>query len=336
MSAHALPASTVRRSVRAIPLVHVAAAVGAVLLAFEAYLLVKWVTGPDFERVPAGVSEMPGWMKTGIAINQPVVFALAAFCFWRFLIQPWRRERTVTLFGLLCPVLLLTSVYDPLGNFFSNWYGYNSQFLNFGSPLPGGVPGWQGFAEPGQMIAWPIIFIPCTYVFFFIFTVWLGGKCIGAIQRRFPKTPPVALTACFVLIVGLDFLAEGTVMMRLGWYAETGASFNAGEYYQLPYRNLILAALMWTVLSAFVFYRNDKGQTLVERGVERYPATSFKAIGLRFLALLAAVQLILIVFYQLPMALHQKHFPGEWPESIAGKTYFNNGQCGFGTPRECP
>jgi hypothetical protein len=315
---------------------HVAAALGALLLAFEAYLLVRWVTGPDFQRVPIGPSDMPGWMRAGVLINQPVMVAGAAWCFWRFLIAPWRRDRTVGLFGLLCPALLLASVYDPLGSYFHGWYGYNSAFVNFGSPLPGGVPGWQGFAEPGRMIAWPIIFIPCIYVIFFLFCTWAGGRLIGLLERRVTRSVPVILALTFLAIAALDVLVEGTIMMRLGWYAETGDSLAAGHYFQLPWRNVIFASLLWTIFAAFGHYRDDRGFTLVERGAERLPSASARTLGLRLLAVLAATQVILIGAYQVPMALHERSHHGHWPASISGRSYFNDGQCGYGTPRRCP
>lgn len=143
--------------------------------------------------------------------------------------------------------------------------------------------------------------------------------------------PGWALFALF-----LDIVLEGNFMMRLGWYAETGLSLNAGEYYQLPWRNAIGAAFVFSLMGALFFFRDDKGHIFVERGAERFARHSAKEVGLRFLALLAAIQLIMILGYHVPVAFHEKYFQGHWPESIASKTYFNGHMCGYDTPRPCP
>jgi hypothetical protein len=327
---------TPTRRLSSFSFVYWAAGIGMVLFAFEAYLLVKWATGPNFKTVPYGPSEPPLWMKWGMNVYQPVGIALTLYCFWRLLIRPWVRERRVTFFGLLCPVLLLTSIYDPLGAYFHPWYGYNAYFLNYGSPLPGGVPGWQGFAEPGAMIAWPIIMIPTIYVLVFMLFIWSGAALMRWLRNRFERMPPILVACCFVAFVAFDVFIEGNVMMRLGWYAETGLSINEGTYYQNPWRNILLAALMWTVMACLWYFRDDHGNTLVERGLRGVRRDSGKGIVLRFFAVLAAIQLILIIFYQVPMALYEKHQNGHWPESISTQTYLNDHQCGYDTPRPCP
>jgi len=43
--------------------VHVFAALGAAFLLVEAYVLLRWVTGPYFTTVPSGPSDPPTWMK---------------------------------------------------------------------------------------------------------------------------------------------------------------------------------------------------------------------------------------------------------------------------------
>src|SRR5580692_3369848 len=67
------------------------AAAGAIGLAFEIYVLVRWVTGPYFEHVPAGPTAEPGWMRTVQDIWQPAGILAALFCLYWYLLRPWLR-----------------------------------------------------------------------------------------------------------------------------------------------------------------------------------------------------------------------------------------------------
>src|SRR5262249_40563729 len=74
---------------------------GALLLAFEAYVLIKWVTGPNFQNVPPGPTPVPlGFKIAGTAITIGGAVATVWF-FWQWVVKPWRRSRTVTAEGLM-------------------------------------------------------------------------------------------------------------------------------------------------------------------------------------------------------------------------------------------
>lgn len=318
------------------PIVYWAAGIGLLLFIFEIYILFNWVTGPNFTTVPYGPSEPPQWMKTGMEVGQVLAATGTIYVFYLWTLRPWFRDREVTFWGLMVPILFLTSIYDPTGSYFHNWYTYNAYLLNFGTPLPGGLPGWQSFAEPGAMNAFPIILLPCLYVLVFIFFIWSGALFMGWLRNRFPLMPPGLMAFCILLFIIFDIIVEGHIFMRLGWYTESGWGINQGEYYQLPWRNIILAALMWTMCASLWFFRDDRGQTIVEKGLEKFRANSAKHITLRFFALFAAIQIILMTFYQVPMAFHAKYFPGHWPDVVSNETYWNNHICGYDTPRPCP
>jgi hypothetical protein len=58
---------------------------GAVTFAFVAYLMIRWVTGPNFVRVPVGPSEPPTAMKVVLNTGQIVLSVTAViivYWFW--------------------------------------------------------------------------------------------------------------------------------------------------------------------------------------------------------------------------------------------------------------
>src|SRR3954453_13885010 len=68
------------------------AAFGALWLAFMAYVLISWVTGPFFERVPVGPSDPPTYMKVFLMFLQVTMLPAMAGCVWWFVVRPWRRD----------------------------------------------------------------------------------------------------------------------------------------------------------------------------------------------------------------------------------------------------
>lgn len=318
------------------PFVKIAAAIGAAFAAFEAYIIIKWIAGPNFQRVTWGPTEPPTSMKVSIIIAQILFTGVSIIVFYWLIVRPWRRERTVTFNGLFYIAWIISSAYDSLSCYFHNWFVYNTYFFNMGAPLSG-IPGWRSYAEPGAMAAFPLFWIPQFYGLAFVGLSVLGCRLMRRVRDRYPSLPTVALVLiCYLAAMAADIIVETIIMMRPGWYAETGASFIHGPYGPSPVSNLILASLMVTAAASLQFFRNDRGETLVERGLHTLRGQA-KATIWRFFAILAAVQIICLATYHIPMAIWTVIHPVDpWPAVMRDHSYLNSHICGVGTPRKCP
>ncbi len=76
--------------------VKVWAAVGGAILAFQLYVWIRWITGPNFERVPPGPSDPPTFMKAILFTWTSVIILGLPIAICYFIIRPWRRERRIT------------------------------------------------------------------------------------------------------------------------------------------------------------------------------------------------------------------------------------------------
>ncbi len=65
-------------------------------------------------------------MKIPLIANAVVLWVGLPFAIWFFFIRPWRRERRITLDGMLLLSMGLMFFQDPLLNYFNTWCTYNT------------------------------------------------------------------------------------------------------------------------------------------------------------------------------------------------------------------
>lgn len=312
---------------------------GGLVLAFQCYVWMRWITGPYFERVPAGVSDPPLYMKTILSIWTGVILIGLPVGIYYFIVRPWRRERRITTDGMLLVACGLLFFQDPLLNYFNTWSTYNTWMWNMGSWVQH-VPGWVSYGEPGRMMAEPILMNAPGYSYGVLLCTILGCWVMRRAKMRWPNISNLSLIG--VLIVWtffFDLVIEGLFLMPMGLFTYPGAiqawSINAGTYYQWP----LYEGLMWGGVQAGLcslrYFTDDRGRTFVERGSERLQGGFVKQQITRFLAIFAACSLFFFVCYNLPAQWFAMH-ADPWPEDIQKRSYFTMGICGEGTNRLCP
>ncbi|WP_024799352.1 spirocyclase AveC family protein [Nocardia sp. BMG51109] len=315
------------------------AVIGGLILAFQVYVWIRWVTGPYFERVPTGPSDPPTLMKAILITWTAVIIVGLPVGIWWFIVRPWRRERRITLDGMLLVACGLLFFQDPLLNYFNTWSTYNTWMWNRGSWVQH-VPGWQSYGEPGHMMAEPILMNAPGYSYGVLLCTILGCWVMRKVKARWPKINNLGLIGVLIVWTFIfDFVIEGLFLMPMGLFTYPGAiqslSINAGTYYQWP----LYEGLMWggvqAGLCALRYFTDDRGRTFVERGLERVRGGFAKQQITRFLAIFAACSAFFFVFYNIPSQWFAMHAE-PWPEDIQKRSYFNMGICGEGTGRLCP
>jgi hypothetical protein len=97
----------------------------------------------------------------------------------------------------------------------------------------------------------------------------------------------------------------------------------------------VLMAVLWTGWACLRYFRNDRGETIAECGLDRLHLSQKGRLGVRFLALVGACNVVIFATYNLPMALAGL-YSDPWPTDITSRSYFTNGICGPGTTYACP
>ena len=314
------------------------AGLGAVILTFIAYVLIDWATGPFFKRVPTGPMDPPTFMKVAMVVFQAVSIPVGVGLIGWFVVRPIVRQRRLTLDGMLVLAFSTLWFQDPLSAYGGHWFTYNSWPINYGSWVHS-VPGWLSNGKPGAMIVEPILIMPGLYVYVFVITMFLGCAVMRRAKAKWPRIGTLGLiSACFVAMVGFDIILEGVIFMPLGiWEYPGGRGFAifSGTYHAFPLNEVVTVSATFTAVACLRYFRNDRGQTLVERGAENLRMSDRAQLVVRALAVVAGVHVALFLTYNVPnywIGTHSK----EWQRDLIDRSYFTDGLCGQGTDRACP
>jgi hypothetical protein len=315
------------------------AAIGAVILAVQLYVWFRWVTGPFFERVPVGPNDPPMYMKIPLIANAAILWVTLPLAVWWFFIRPWRRERRITLDGMLVLAMGLMFFQDPLLNYLNTWCTYNTWLWNRGSWTPY-IPGWVSPEEPGRQVAEPLLTNAPGYAYGVLAITMVGCWVMRKIKARWPNITNLRLIlVTYAISFVFDFVMEGLVLLPTGLYTYPGAiqsvSINAGTYYQWPIYEGIMWGAVQAALCCLRYFTDDRGRTIVERGLDQVRGGFARQQFTRFLAIFAGVSACFFFFYMGPAQWLGMH-ADPWPEDVQKRSYFNGGICGHGTDKPCP
>jgi Spirocyclase AveC-like len=313
------------------------AAAGGVLLAFEVVVLARWVFGPNFKSTPPGPDQISSGQQMLFTVLQVAVplAAVAALYFW--VARPWRREGHLTTDGMLTLSAGMVFFWDMSMNYTSVSLLYNSHLVNRGAWANGSWPGWIS-PNANDLPESLFITIPGYVALVFsqvVLVLWILRK----IKARRPKLGTTAsVVFIFVGLVIVDTIIE-TVLLRSAIYAYPGAirdiTLFGGHTYQVPLSETVLfGGVALGAIACLSHFRDDRGHTVVERGLDKIRVGAKSKQLIKFLAIFGAVHLAFLVLYMVPQqwfAVHSGPFPSGY------KSYMINDMCASGSDgRTCP
>lgn len=313
------------------------ASFGALWLAFMTYVLIHWMAGPYFERVPVGPSDPPMYMKVFLTVLQFTMIPAMLGLLWWSVALPWLRERKVTVDGALTLAFCTLFFQDPLSNYFGPWITYNSWSVNRGSWVHS-VPGWMSYGAPGATVVEPPLTIIGLYVVIMTIAVRIGVATIRWAAGRWPRMgKPGLFVICWAAMFAFDVVFEGVIFMPLGVWTYAGGHFSLfpNTYHAFPLHEAFLVGILLTSYSFLRYFLDDRGRTVVERGSEHITASPAGHGAIRALAIIGAVNAIFLGIYTVPHLFVGAH-SRTWNDDIQQRSYFLDGMCGADTGRACP
>lgn len=310
------------------------AGLGAASIAFFVYLVIAWFASGDAHRTPTGVNPEPTALKVCAIIGETAFWPVLGFLLVRFVLIPVRRDGRISFDGLLVLAIPVLLWQDPLSLYTQSWGGYNAYLVNLGSWATQ-IPGWQ--APNANRLAEPILFMIPAYETAFVGAALLGSTLMRRVRGRWPQLGNVAVVAiCAAAMWTLDLVLEGT-FVRTGLFnfaGFPGPRLFAGHYYQFPLYEAMTMGSMFTFLACVRFFRNDRGESLADRGLDQLTAHGWRRTAARWLALCGVVTVGYVAFYNLPLQWVGTH--ASWVKDVVDRSYFTDGICGPGTGYACP
>ncbi|AIJ21310.1 spirocyclase AveC family protein [Amycolatopsis methanolica] len=313
------------------------AIVGAIFLALTMYCWADWLFSGDAKAAPLGPTPIPGWLRNSALIWQIGFGAGGLAVLYFFLIRPWVREGRLTFDGMMVLCWLqLWALQDPLANYTVQIFNYNAVLFNRGCPQCH-LPGWQ--SPHGERMAEPLVLGPGLYLVGLFLIVLLCNHIMSLAKRRWPRLGTVGLIVVAIVFMGVvDFVLE-IIWIRTGLYHMGGSmrsmSLFAGEWYQVPLYEMFLWGTTWGLLACVRYFRNDRGETIAERGAAEIAGGQRKKAAVRLLALCGVMNLIMFVLFTLPWQWFGLH-TDDYPQGILDRSYMTNGMCGQGSEYACP
>jgi hypothetical protein len=313
--------------------VKVFAFLGVLILGVFAVTLYRWITSPYFAPSPMGQDVVPAWLHSLIHFTDYFCGAVILWFLWALLIKPWIRDGRMPWDGMLMLALFTMWVQDPMCNYFNFTFMYNADFINRGS-WSSFLPGWQ--SPRGSNLPEPLFLMGGIYLWWTTINVIAFCWSLKKLRAWLPRLSTLAhIPIAFISIVILDALLE-IPATRFGLFAYPGAPHSltlwAGRYYQFPIYENVFMNFNYLSIGLLRYYRDDRGESVAERGVSSLRIPQTAKTWVRFFALAGFCNISYFIVYFLPynwMAMQADTFP-PYP------SYMRYEICGKGTPYACP
>ncbi len=279
-------------------------AIGVFIVAISIYFYSAWITGPYFKTNTYGREAATAGYVTFIHCVDIGACIFAAVLIWIYMLKPLFKTKIIPFDGILLLAGLTLFWQEPFLNFQAHLINYSTWFVNFGS-WDYLIPGWK--SPNPQNIPCPVLFAGLFYMYGLTFVAMLFSKYMGWLRRRMPQITELKLILLTALSISVfDFVLEQTIL-RTGIfiYGRTVPSLSlfAGTQYQFPiYENLSWMAC-YLAIACVRYYRNEKGETFVDKGIDkvgwlkgRPGMTQF----VRWLTLVGYLNLAMFLTYNLP------------------------------------
>lgn len=308
---------------------------GAAWFALIVYMFIGWVTGPDFAPVkPTGPDVPPAMMMIAARVIEVISVSCSLLVIYNYLIKPWRRSGEIGADGLLMIACMTMYVQDFWCNYFGYFCQLSSVFVSFGS-WANYVPGWvdpnQG-RLPEAVVAWGL----CYGSWFVLLPMIFGARMMSRVRTKYPEWSGMRIFVVSTLIFTALWFCVEALFLRTGMYAYgvaiSSLTLWAGNYYQYPIYEFLAWGICYGVFATAYYYKDDKGQMFMERGIERLKTSAATKKVLRLFAMTGFVNFVFLMGWSMPMSLSTL-----WADPMVKMpSYLVNDLCGPNTNYDCP
>jgi hypothetical protein len=314
---------------------------GCCFLLFIGWVVFQWVSAPGFgpTQLPPGV-EVPLQFKIGVRSVEIGMTLVWIYFIYTQIIKPTRQTGNPNTLGLMGIGFFVAIFWDPSMNWIQQGCVYNAYAFNLGF-LSNNIPGW--LSPRAELLPEPLLAWSGGYPGFLIWMVLSGLATMRFFKARFPGISNVKLSILGILgSMVCDMVLESLLIRFSGIYAYPGSiralSLWGGHWYQFPIYEALFFGGWVGCCSVLLYFKDDKGLTWVERGVEKIDLckrSKFMKAVVRTVAVIGFCQVVELIIYVLPMPLITAN-ADPFPDDLPAFFTVGSGMCGPGTGLACP
>jgi hypothetical protein len=311
------------------------ALLGGLFLTLGVYEWLASLFSGDLKPTTAGRGTGPEWVLWSVHGQEVLLGLLGLVVLVVVVVIPWRKTGHLTFDGMMVlSWATLWAIQDPWVSYSQTVISYNSTAFNLGCPQCH-VPGWLSNNTLAEPIIWGL---GCYLGPMYLFTL-VACRLMTKARQRWPQIGPFGL-----IMVAIGFMAVSDVILEVLWtwtsvYSYGGAdprmSLFGQSYFKYPLWVGLFWGVAWGLIASIRYFTNDKGQTVVERGLNDVKASDKAKQALRLLAVIGAMNGLFAFAYNVPVQWFSLHAHA-FPDDLLNRPYLLGGVCGPGTDYACP
>lgn len=308
-AAHPTSTATEPLPPRSVPPAVVLGVIGALVAGYALWTWGSWLAdGPaqiTASRDPASASR---WVARGYES----LMVVAAVAIAVHVVRQCRRERRLAFDAVMVIAGFFTLFWDPMVNWMQPNFMYSCQWLNLNT----WVANAPGVVNPTANLMPQPVFIMLIYPFGLLGFAMILNRAMTSLRRRFPRISNLELLA-FTYVFGwvLGVALEAPMFLCNLWGlpgAPAGLSFFS-DAHRFAWAEYLTTAIVFTTFAAVRFFRNDKGQTISERGLEGLGPAARATVPIFATVAVFAMSMWALLLVQIPAGLHSSPYPAGYP-----------------------
>jgi hypothetical protein len=289
------------------------AGVGILIVAYASWTWGAWLlAGPTPITAFRDTHSLTLW----VARCYELAMVITAVVVLVVVIRGCLRERRMTFDAKMIVAGFFTLFWDPMVNWMQPNFFYSSQWIN--------VNTWVSYAPfvvnpTASQMPQPIVFIGLIYPFGWVPFAMLLNTGMSLLKRRWPELSNTRLIGLTYLGALTLCLALEAPMFLLNLWGLPGAPSTLALFddnHRFAWAEYLTTAVVFTTVASIRFFKNDKGQTLPERGLDRLSAAQSAIIATLASITLFAMSMWVLLLLQLPAGLHTSPYPQGYPDHM--------------------
>ncbi|CDO90177.1 spirocyclase AveC family protein [Mycobacterium triplex] len=297
---------------RQVPAPVILAVIGVLVAGYALWTWGAWLTSGPTQISATRDHGAPSWW---VARTYETIMAATVVIIGVYVVRQCLQQRRLVFDAIFVIAGFFMLFWDPMVNWMQPNFMYSSQWLNLNT----WVAQAPGVVNPTAGLMPQPVFIMFIYPFGLLGFSIILNHGMRVVHRRVPQISTVALLA-FAYAYGLllGFCLEAPIFLFNLWgLPGAPASFSLfanGQRY--AWAEYLTTGIVFTALAAVRYFRNDKGQTIAERGLESFTPAARSAVAVFATVAMFAMSMWVLLLVQIPAGLHASPYPTNYPAHL--------------------